>query len=46
MKAKIAIHSNMNVRVHLGAGSIGHRVYGIIYTLADDEGPHIWPDHV
>jgi len=41
-----AIHSNIEVQVHLAEGQIGRRLYGNIYTPATDNGPHIWPDFV
>jgi len=41
-----AIHSNIEVQVHVGGGQIGYRVYGIIYKWANDSGPHIWPDFI
>jgi hypothetical protein len=32
--------------VHLGAGSIGQRVYAIIDKWANDNGPHICSDFI
>jgi len=43
---KRAIHFHIEVQVHLRAGRIGRRVYGMIYQQANDNGPHIWPDCV
>ena len=41
-----AIHSNIEVQVHVGAGRIGGRLHGTIYKLANDNRPHIWPEFV
>jgi len=43
-RPKSAIHTNINVQVHLSVGQIGWRVFQITYLSANDNYQCMWPD--